>query len=548
MGGADAARSPDGLILGRYRPLTRLGSGGSGTVWRARDERAGVDVALKVVPREGNAGPRAEREASAGARLRHERCLRAFALARDSRHVYIAYEYVPGRTLRDVLRERDLGDEEAIEVAAQILEALAHAHAHGIVHRDVKPSNVLLADGEEVSVRLLDFGLALVREDETLTAAGDVPGTLAYIPPERLRGGAATPAADVWAVGVLLWEALAGRHPFFGVSLAGTAKQIEKGAPPLAQARPDLPAELTRLVDQALAPDPKARPAAAKLAKALRRRAAASAPRRRPRMPGCTLSLGRLGKSRAALRSGAAAAAAGIYAGFGGSILPFYPHGGAAALAAAAAVVALVRARAGAALALAAPVLPLGNLALGLAVVYAAAATAALAVGWRRPREALLFVAGPLLASVGALPLLPLVLAPASSSAARRAYLAGVGVLAAAAFDALPGAGPALAGDSGAVTVSSDVAEGLASRPELLLQAAVLAGAAAALPLLRGRGPWTATGFAAAFVTAALLAAPEAATGPAVAAAWAAWAWLVLPRGTLRVPPEPRRLRLSSPG
>src|SRR5437868_9960356 len=257
------------LVLGRYRPLTPLGSGGSGSVWLSRDEPTGLDVALKIVPREGKAGSRAEREAEAAARLRHPSCQRAYGFGRDSRHVYIAYEYTSGRTFRELLRAGELDDATAIEAAAQMLEGLAHAHARGIVHRDVKPSNVLLADGERVSVRLLDFGLARLPQAETLTAAGDVPGTLAYISPERLRGQPATPAADVWAVGVLLWESLAGRHPFWESSLLETARAIEAGAPPLATVRPDLPRELQRSVDRALDLDPGRRPSAAALAQAL---------------------------------------------------------------------------------------------------------------------------------------------------------------------------------------------------------------------------------------------------------------------------------------
>src|SRR5919204_4841843 len=188
-----AALSPGTLVLGRYRPLKPLGSGGAGSVWLARDEESGRDVALKIVSREGTLGPRAEREAAAAAQLRHERCLRAYARGRDAEHVYIAYEYVRGRTLRHALRERELGDRALVEAAAQILDGLAHAHARGIVHRDVKPANVLLEEGPGVSVRILDFGLALIREEETLTAVGDIPGTLAYISPERLRGQRAGP-------------------------------------------------------------------------------------------------------------------------------------------------------------------------------------------------------------------------------------------------------------------------------------------------------------------------------------------------------------------
>ena len=204
------------LILGRYRPLRPLGSGGMGQVWLARDERNGRDVALKIVAREGKAGSRAEREARAAAALRHDRCQRVLSLARDSSHVYIAYEYIPGRTLREALRGGALTDRDALEVAAQIAEALRHAHKRGIIHRDVKPANILLAESDEIDVRLLDFGLAQMEEFDTLTALGDIPGTLAYISPERLQGLPATTAADIWAVGVILFEALAGEHPVLG--------------------------------------------------------------------------------------------------------------------------------------------------------------------------------------------------------------------------------------------------------------------------------------------------------------------------------------------
>src|SRR3954451_15330332 len=237
MANAALALQGAGLVLDRYRPLRPLGSGGNGSVWLARDEQTGLDVALKIVPREGKAAARAEREAQAAAKLRHPSCLRAYAFARDPRHVYIAYEFVPGQTFREALRAGELNDAAAIEACAQICEGLAHAHAAGILHRDVKPSNVLLASGDRVSVRLLDFGLARMAEAETLTAQGDVPGTLAYISPERLAGDEASEASDVWAVGVMLWESLAGQHPFWQASMLDTARAIEQGAAPLSRLR-----------------------------------------------------------------------------------------------------------------------------------------------------------------------------------------------------------------------------------------------------------------------------------------------------------------------
>ncbi|MDQ3670507.1 MAG: serine/threonine protein kinase, partial [Actinomycetota bacterium] len=258
------------LILERYRPLRPLGSGGSGSVWLVRDEQAGRDIALKVVRREGKAGSRAEREVEAATRLRHPRCLRALDLHRDEGHVYVAYEHVRGKTLREALRSGELGDAAAIEAAAQVLDALAHAHGKGVVHRDVKPSNVMLEEGDEVSVRLLDFGLAHVDDAETLTAVGDVPGTLAYVAPERLEGEPVSGAADVWAVGVMLWEALAGWHPFAGPSPVETARRISSGAQPLSRSRPDLPDTLCAVIQRMLERDPRRRPGAKRLAAALR--------------------------------------------------------------------------------------------------------------------------------------------------------------------------------------------------------------------------------------------------------------------------------------
>src|SRR6187399_884113 len=155
---AYALPTPD-LVLDRYRPLKPLGRGGSGSVWLARDERTGLEVALKIVPREGKRASRAAREMEAASRLRHERCVRAYDFGGDSGHVYIAYEYVQGRTLRETLRSGKLGDRDAVEASAQILDALAHAHRLGIVHRDVKPSNVLVEETPGISIRLLDFGL-----------------------------------------------------------------------------------------------------------------------------------------------------------------------------------------------------------------------------------------------------------------------------------------------------------------------------------------------------------------------------------------------------
>ena len=508
------------LVLGRYRPLRPLGSGGSGSVWVARDERNGLDVALKIVPREGKAHTRAEREASAAARLRHPHCLRAYAFAGDQQNVYIAYEYVPGRTLRDRLRAGELDDAAMLEVAAQILEGLAHAHRHGIVHRDVKPTNVLVADTSDISVKLLDFGLAQFAEAETLTAAGDVPGTLAYISPERLAGEEASFGADVWAVGVLLWEALAGYHPFWASSPIETARRIEAGPPPLESVRPDLPRQLTDAVARATAVDPARRPSAVQLADRLRT-ALETRERKRSR---ATRAL-----PMPPVRRVLAGAAATAFVGWTAATLPFYPAGWSWGLAALAGVLAVLKPRLGLAAALGLAVLPLGNVSLGLAVVYAVVATAWLAATWNRSEEGLYPLAGAILAPVGMALMLPAALLPVRR-AVWRAVFGAAGVLLAGIAAGVSGAtlplssrGPAelaLRGSDAPGAVAGALTDALTARPELLLAAVAVAALAAFLPPAAARGIWPVAGLGAA-ATAFLLLPVEAVNAlPVVAGIW----------------------------
>ena len=284
---AAAARAREHLVLGRYRPLRPLGSGGSGSVWLARDEASGLDVALKIVAREGKAGARAEREAVAAARLRHERCLRCYGVGHDDGHVYIAYEYVPGRTLREAMREGRLDDARAVEAAAQILDGLAHAHARGIVHRDVKPANVLLARRARVSrsasstsaspsstQRHADGGGRRAR-DARLHLAGAARAARPRPPQRRLgRRRAALGGARR-------------RRTRSGTPRAlESARAIERGAPPLATMRPDLPKHAASRRSTARSPlDPRRRPTAEALARRCagpQHRAAAAPARRTP--------------------------------------------------------------------------------------------------------------------------------------------------------------------------------------------------------------------------------------------------------------------------
>ena len=518
------------LVLDRYRAVRPLGSGGSGSVWLARDERNGLDVALKIIPREGKAAARAEREAQAARRLRHERCVRAYDVGHDASHVYIAYEYVPGRTVREALRAGLVTDQDAVEIAAQILDALAHAHRTGIVHRDVKPSNVLLEDRDEVAVRLLDFGLAQFDGADTLTAAGDVPGTLAYIAPERLAGADATPESDVWAVGVLLWEALAGRHPFWGLPLQEVARAIETGAPPLAAERRDLPRRLVAAVDAALDPDPARRPRASALAADLRS-VLKTGGERSPRQRSSTVALEPAARGLALVQRIVPVALAATTAIVAATLLPFWPPVLAVLLVALAAAAAWKDPRLGLVVALATPVFPLGNLAQGAAVLYAVLATAWLALVWRDARNGLLFVVGPLLSPLGLLALVPLAVQPASGPA-RRALQAATAILAAAVVSGMSrGVLPITGSEAGSLRIGPRDSAGeiatavwgaLVAQPGIVAAAVAAAAVAGTLSRVRNASRYALGALALTMVAGAVLSGAGVVSALAVAVVWLA--------------------------
>jgi len=511
------------LVLDRYRPLKPLGRGGSGSVWLARDEKTGLEVALKIVPREGKRAARAMREMEAASRLRHERCVRAYDFGGDDGHVYIAYEYVRGKTLREAIRRGELDDAASVEAAAQVLDGLTHAHRRGIVHRDVKPSNVLLEEGPEVAVRVLDFGLAQFDDADTLTAVGDVPGTLAYIAPERLDGADASVRSDVWAVGVMLWESLAGSHPFWGVPLPEVASTIAAGAPPLSSRRGDLPRRLLAAVDASLSVDPARRPTASQLAAELREAfVVVRQPRARKRQPSRRRTPAPRLRPAAPpvppIHRVAPAALAALGTAVGGSLLPFWPAPVLVLLVIAAGLATLRSPRLGLALTLAVPVFPLGNVAQAAAVVYGVLALAWLAATWRDARAGLLFALGPVLAIPGLLALLPLAVQPARG-AWRRALQAGTGVLAAAAVAGLAGRplppAAATVSDLGLDETErpTDVLQALGSvlraNPEIATTALALAIVAAVLPRAASRGPWGIAGLGALQLGLVLLWAPS---------------------------------------
>src|SRR5438874_4351428 len=230
-----------------------------GEVWAASDLELDRTVALKLLGPEADPA-RFEREAHAAAALSHPNVTQLFDYGAWEGRPYMVLELLPGGTLEDRLRDgRALPDAETERIAREVAAGLAHAHARGLVHRDLKPANVLFdADGR---AKIADFGIARMGGAGTLTEAGTLLGTAAYISPEQAAGEPATAASDVYSFGVILFRMLTGRLPFTAeVPLELVAMHRNEPPPPVASIRPDAPPQLARLADACLAKDPGARP------------------------------------------------------------------------------------------------------------------------------------------------------------------------------------------------------------------------------------------------------------------------------------------------
>jgi eukaryotic-like serine/threonine-protein kinase len=256
------------LVLNRFRVRERLGSGGFGTVYRALDQRLERDVAVKVMEVGAQPIGRVLREAQAVARLNHPGVVTLYELGEDGRRAYLVSELVEGETLARMERSGKLSDRDVGEAAADLCDALDHAHSRGVVHRDIKPQNVLLAAGEGPA-KLMDFGIARVFDAAGITATGDVVGTLAYMAPEQAEGTRAGPPADVYSLALTLYEAWSGENPNARPTPAATARAIGEPVPPLDELRPDLPLQLCEAIDRCLRPDPFLRPQLDELAVAV---------------------------------------------------------------------------------------------------------------------------------------------------------------------------------------------------------------------------------------------------------------------------------------
>jgi eukaryotic-like serine/threonine-protein kinase len=246
-------------VAGRYRLQERLSETAMAEVWLATDSVLERRVVVKLLAADADR-PRFECEARAAAALAHPNVVQVFDYGEDAGRPYMVLEYLSGGTLADRLPENTpLADGDTRTIATDIAAALAHAHAHGVVHRDLKPGNVLF-DPED-RAKVTDFGIAHVQGGDTLTDEGTIVGTAAFMAPEQVSGETTTPATDVYAFGVLLYRMLTGRYPFESenaLELARMQRDVEP--PPIGVVRADAPGDLAVLATAALSKDPALRP------------------------------------------------------------------------------------------------------------------------------------------------------------------------------------------------------------------------------------------------------------------------------------------------
>jgi serine/threonine-protein kinase len=252
------------LYGNRYRLQLKIAIGGMGEVWQAKDELIQRQVAIKVLKEEYLSDPsfleRFRTEARSAARVEHEGIANVYDYGEDSSSAYLVMELVPGESLSRVIeREKKLRDAKVLDIIAQTARALAAAHSRGLIHRDIKPGNLLITpDGR---VKITDFGIARVGDQVPLTKTGQVMGTVQYLAPEQATGKVSTPATDLYSLGVVAYEALSGRRPFTGENQLAIAMAHINEMPP---ALPDsVDPRLQNLVLSCLAKKPNQRPESA---------------------------------------------------------------------------------------------------------------------------------------------------------------------------------------------------------------------------------------------------------------------------------------------
>src|SRR5271166_848737 len=262
-----------GRTISHFEILEKLGEGGMGVVYCARDLKLDRLAALKILPPEQMFNPRRRArfagEAKAASALNHPNIVTIYEIESVDGVEYIAMEYIAGDTLHALVPPTGMEVSLALDYASQVASALAAAHAAGIVHRDVKPANIMVT--KSGLVKLLDFGIALIEQPDVdpnattstmafLTRPGTVVGTLAYMSPEHAQGGGIGPRSDIFSLGVVMYQMLSGTLPFQGASQVGLLYEIVHTRPPsLNKIRPDVPPALARVVEKALEKDPEQR-------------------------------------------------------------------------------------------------------------------------------------------------------------------------------------------------------------------------------------------------------------------------------------------------